>query len=67
MCKQNWFNTLNEALNSEGLIEDYPFGLNIGYGETVNYTFDNGTKYGHYVTIFRNSDGRYERPVHYNR
>lgn len=64
---QNWFNTLNEALESEGLLETFPLGTNIGYGETLGYTFDNGTKHGHFISIFRENDGRYERPIHYDR
>lgn len=63
----NHFNTLNEALESEGLLESYPIGLNIAYGQTIDYTIDDGSKYGYYVTITRFNDGRYERPVHYKR
>lgn len=66
--KQNRFNTLNEALASEGLVETFELHYQpIGYGETRSWTFDNGTKYGHYVSIHRFEDGMYERPVHYNR
>lgn len=66
--KQNRFGTLNEALASEGLVESFELHYQpIGYGETRNWTFDNGTKYGHYVSIHRFEDGTYERPIHYNR
>lgn len=64
--KQNWFNTLNEALGSENLIDSWNFNGGIGYGETFIYQFDNGTKYGHFVSIYRDERGMYERPVHYN-
>lgn len=68
MNKQNWFRTLNEALESEGLIESWQFNLlPIQYGETRSWTWDNGTRYGHYVSIYRATNGMYERPVHYNR
>lgn len=64
---QNWFPTLNAALESEGLVESFPFGANIGYGETYRYTFDDGSRYGHLVSIYRDERGMYERPVHYKR
>ena len=64
----NWFNTLNEALQSEGLLNSWDISYApIGYGECFRYTFDNGTRHGHLVSIYRETDGRYERPVHYNR
>jgi hypothetical protein len=62
MVKRNWFDTLNQALESENLVDSYPLGLNIGYGEHVLYTTDDGE----HVTIYRESDGRYERPIHYS-
>lgn len=66
--KQNWFNTLNESLQSEGLLESWECTWQpILYGQTMSYTWDNGTKHGHYVSIYRDNNGRYERPVHYNR
>jgi hypothetical protein len=64
--KQNWFNTLAECLNSEGLIEAWD-GYAMAYGETRGITWDNGTKRGHYVSVYRAENGRYERPIHYNR
>jgi hypothetical protein len=66
---KNWFNTLNEALESEGLLhtwEAHNFPA-IGYGESYSYTFPDGTKYGHFVSLFRDERGMYERPVHYAR
>lgn len=66
--KQNWFNTLNEALEAEGLLESWDISYpSIKYGETFSFTWYDGSKYGHYVSIYRNEQGRYERPVHYNR
>lgn len=65
--KQNYFETLNAALDSEGLIESWPFGKSLQYGETFSYTFDDGSRYGRYVSIYRDTNGRYERPVSYRR
>ena len=56
----NWFNTLNEALESECLIEYYPLGLNINYNQTARIVKD-----GKFITIYRDESGRYERPIHY--
>lgn len=66
--KQNWFNTLNEALESEGLLESWQISYQgIGYDEQFAYTWDDGTKYGHFVSIYRSEQGLYERPVHHAR
>ena len=65
---RNWFDTLNSALESEGLIESWDCSwMPIRYGETRSYHYDNGTKYGRWVSIYRSENGRYERPVHYSR
>lgn len=66
--KQNWFETLYRALESENLLEAWDMmSPGISYGETRSWTWDDGSKYGHYITIYRDSNGRYERPVHYKR
>jgi hypothetical protein len=59
--KQNWFSTLNETLQSEDLTNLWPLGLNIGYGETARFTTD----CGRLISVFRETNGLYERPVHY--
>lgn len=65
---RNWFNTLNEALESEGLVESWDCCWSpISRGETRSYTVADGTRYGHFVSVYRAEDGRYERPVHYAR
>ena len=65
---KNWFKTLNEALEAEGLLDAWDFSkLPITYGETRAWTFDDGTKHGHYISIYRSEGGLYERPVHYAR
>lgn len=64
----NWFNTLAEALRAENLQDTWQLHFNpIGYNETYTYTFDDGSKYGHYVSIYRDERGMYERPIHYAR
>lgn len=67
--KQNFFPTLNEALESENLLHtwDGTRMTPIAYGETRAYTFDDDSKYGHYISIYRTENGFYERPVHYDR
>lgn len=59
-AKQNWFPTLNAALDAEGLVDRWPVGVNINYGETVNIVSG-----GKFITVYRDEGGRYERPVHY--
>jgi hypothetical protein len=64
----NWFNTLNDALDAEGLAHTWQIHFDpINYGETFNYTHQDGSKYGHLVSIYRNELGQYERPIHYAR
>lgn len=68
IMKTNWFNTLNEALDSEGLLNTwYISNPPIGYNKVYTYTFKDNTKYGHYISIYRDERGMYERPVHYSR
>ncbi len=69
MTTQTWFPSLNEALISEGLLDSWDGSemAPIAYDETRGYTWDNGTQYGHYISITRDSRGYYERPVHYDR
>ncbi|NCU31718.1 MAG: hypothetical protein EOM23_02015 [Candidatus Moranbacteria bacterium] len=67
MAKQNWFSTLNDSLNSEGLIDAWdPWFAPIQYNEIRSWRWDDGSKYGHWVSIYRNELGSYERPVHYS-
>ena len=70
MAKQNYFPTLNEALESEGLLEAWDGAMQspVGYGETRTWTWEDGTRYGHFCSVYRDGlSGRYERPVHYKR
>lgn len=67
--KQNWFNTLNDALEAEGLLHTWECTWPpIEYGHTKFWTYDDGSKYGYFISIHRDSiTGKYERPVHYKR
>lgn len=59
---QNWFETLNAALDAEDLIETWQSNFaGIAYGENFRYDTED-----RHISIFRNTDGRYERPVHYS-
>ena len=64
--KQNLFQTLTDALESENLEHSWPC-TPIAYGQTVGITHDDGTRYGHYISIYRDERGLYERPIHYSR
>lgn len=61
-AKQNWFETLNAALEAEGLVDQWPTGRNISYGQTVRVKSNDGESL---ISVTRENDGRYERPVHY--
>ena len=68
MNHSNYFPSLNAALNSEGLIEAWDITQTpIAYSETRSWTWDDGSKYGRYISIYRDSNGMYERPVTYLR
>lgn len=66
--KRNFFPTLNEALESEGLLPSWDISRPpIHQGETVSYTYEDGSKHGRHVSIYRDERGYYERPIHYSR
>lgn len=68
MNKQNWFDTLNAALESENLVEAWDISFPpIAYGQTFYWTWQDGSRRGHYIAVYRDEQGRYERPVHYAR
>ena len=62
--RRNWFETLNQALASENLVDYWP-GTPINYGETVQVRVDDGSKHGRIINVYRSTSGRYERPVTY--
>ena len=62
--KENWFETLNQSLESEGLVDLWPLGTNVGYGENVRVHVPDGNII-RLISVYRETDGRYERPVHY--
>jgi hypothetical protein len=63
---QNRFETLSEALEAEKIAHMWD-GRPIPYDTTLALTHDDGTRYGHYVSVYRDEKGLYERPVHYRR
>jgi hypothetical protein len=63
---KNKFETLSEALDSENISHMWDLRP-IAYDQTLNLTFDDGTRYGHFVSVYRDERGLYERPVHYKR
>ena len=63
---QNRFDTLSEALEAEDISHMWD-GRPIAYGQTASLTYADGTKYGHYVYVYRDERGLYERPIHYKR
>lgn len=60
MSKQAYFETLNSALESEGLVDLWPLGESISYGETKRILTEDRL-----ISVYRSDSGRYERPVHY--
>jgi hypothetical protein len=65
---QCWFKTLNEALESETLIEYWDCtNPPISYGETRSWSnpYDHDSKHGKYISIYRSESGMYERPIQY--
>jgi hypothetical protein len=60
MTMQNYFDTLNDALASEGLLDCWPVTASVPYGATVGLAHN-----GRWLSIYRDDKGRYERPVHY--
>lgn len=65
-AQRNFFDTLRQALESEGLTPLWSCYDNIGYGETFRQVLDDETtKHGRLVSIYRTNEGLYERPVHY--
>ena len=68
-AKQNYFPTLNAALEAEGLLEAWDSSFPpIDYGQTRSFTWYDGTSHhGRHVSIYRDERGLYERPIHYAR
>ena len=63
--KQAYFDTLNEALESENLVKLWPLGSNIQYGQTIQHIVEDG-KCHRLISVYReNLGGRYERPITY--
>lgn len=59
---KNYFETLNDALDSEGLIDAWPIMASVPYGATVALAIA-----GKWISIYRDGvTGLYERPIHYS-
>lgn len=57
----NYFETINDALDSEGLIDRWPITASVPYGATVGLAHA-----GRWISIYRDGvTGLYERPIHY--
>lgn len=68
MSYRNWFPTLNDALEAEALLAAWDCtSPPINYGEVRTWTWDDGSRYGRLISIYRNERGLYERPTHYAR
>jgi len=66
VSKQNWFDALDEALASEGLTGTWDnTSSEIPNGETVSYHATDSFGQNMYISVYRNADGRFERPFHY--
>ena len=62
------YQTLNDALQSAGLIDSWDISFPaIAYGETRRWTWDDGSRYGRLVSVYRDENGLYETPIHYSR
>jgi len=58
---QNYFDTLNDALASESLLDIWPLTASVPYGATVGFA-----SAGRWISIYRDGvTGQYERPIHY--
>jgi hypothetical protein len=66
VMKNNFFSTLSEALEAENLSHAWD-GTPISYGQTIGKTYDDGSRFGYYISIYRDERGLYERPIHYKR
>ena len=63
-----YYQTLNAALESVGLLDSWDISFPaIAYGETRRWTWEDGTKHGRLVSVYRAESGLYETPVHYAR
>lgn len=62
------YQTLNEALQSACLLAAWDISYPaIAYGETRRWTWEDGSRYGRLVSVYRDESGLYESPVHYAR
>ena len=62
MPQQNWFPTLNAALDAADMVGSWPLGKNLSYGENFSFITDDF----YHVSVYRETNGMYERPVVYS-
>ena len=60
------YKTLSDSLESENIAHMWD-GRPIAYDQTIELTYDDGTRYGHYVSVYRDERGMNEQPIHYPR
>lgn len=69
-----FYPTLNAALESQNLVQFWPLGSNINYGQTVAHTVQTGTRFTKagnelpvfkHISVYRDSRGLYETPTAY--
>lgn len=64
----NFFPTLNDALESENLLDAWDIAFSpIARGDSFRWTWEDGSKNGRLISIYRDERGMYERPIHYAR
>ena len=69
----SYYPTLNAALESQGLVEYWPMGSNIQYGQTVSHNVQTGVRKVHgkdvpvikHISVYRDERGLYETPIAY--
>ena len=65
VTKKIWFNTLQAALQSEGLQDTWKTAwADIDYDGTVSYYAKDRMGKCRCITIYRDETGMYERPLH---
>lgn len=68
MNSQNWFNTLAESLRSENLEDAWQIHFPpINRNQTYSWTHQDNSKYGRFISVYRDERGMYERPITYLR
>lgn len=64
-AKQNWFETLADALRSEDLYDIWEDPRSISYGECIRTQLELKPRKIYTISIYRSINGKYERPIVY--